>query len=180
MSLVTLTHFSLHAIGHSTFQVTIFQQRDHSGYLIGMMRLLLLAISVEAIKGFTFSAKVTRGTKLHGKQEKKIRISGQGFGKNPPPNKTYEPEAIISTMTVEESMESFFEKRQEWMPIFGDLATSNCMATPHLSSPELVFESTSPWQRLPAIPEDERSKTHLAVFLDSMQQSYDLFGWPHL
>ena len=77
---------------------------------------------------------------------------------------------------TEAAMTHFFNTREEWMPLFRWLAADDqCPAEGFLGGSllaELDFhETTSPWRRLEAIPQDEGDRQVLAKFLDQTQQS---------
>jgi hypothetical protein len=83
---------------------------------------------------------------------------------------------IRDMIDSEAAMQNFFSSREEWMPLFRSIATdTNCQAMTFLGNDidvAIDFSETSePWKRLQAIPEQEEDRTVLGGFLDSMQQA---------
>jgi hypothetical protein len=90
---------------------------------------------------------------------------------------------IRDMIDSEAAMQNFFSSREEWIPLFRSIAgtdTENCQAMSFLggssaadSATETIdfTETSEPWKRLQAIPEQEDDRTVLGGFLDSMQQA---------
>jgi len=109
-------------------------------------------------------------------------FAGKGFGKGGSSERTYGVAAespIKDVIDKEGAMEAFFSSRQEWFPIFkqiaGDLIppdTASLLDEINDVVTEIEFhEKSSPWRQLDAIPEDEDSRQVLSKFLDSMHQA---------
>ncbi len=107
-------------------------------------------------------------------------------------DKTYDnnsPKDIV--IDVEGAMLSFFNSRDEWLPLFRSVAGTNLpkdtisLLNSITSSPSSTATTTtqlltlndidpstsSPWKRYDAIPSDESDRTVVARFLDLMQES---------
>lgn len=107
--------------------------------------------------------------------------AGQGFGKNDNSEKSYGDDAgtpIRDMIDSEAAMNNFFSMREEWIPLFRSIATdTSCQAMSFLGADidtdsEIDFHETSePWKRLQAIPEDDEDRKALGGFLDSVQQA---------
>ena len=102
-------------------------------------------------------------------------------------DKTYRKDVI---MDEEGAMLSFFNSREEWLPLFRSVAGTNLpkdtisllnsitssvtaptTATTPLTLSDINHNSSFPWKRYDAIPSDEDDRTVIARFLDSMQES---------
>ena len=104
------------------------------------------------------------------------------YGTVPP---TYRKDVIIDE---EDAMMSFFNSREEWLPLFRSVAgtnlpkdtisllnsiTSSTTTTPTtpLTLNDIDHSTSFPWKRYDAIPSDEDDRTVVARFLDSMQEA---------
>lgn len=117
---------------------------------------------------------------------------GGGGRKSIPVDKTYDknPPSYKKDIIIDEegAMLSFFNSREEWLPLFrsvagnnlpkdtvsllNDITSTNTISTPTLITLNDIDQNTSfPWKRYDAIPTDENDRTVVARFLDSMQES---------
>lgn len=108
-------------------------------------------------------------SKGFGGGDEKINSNAKSYG-----DKVGAP--IRDMIDSEAAMQNFFSSREEWMPLFRSIATdTSCQAMSFLGSDidiEIDFHETSePWKRLQAIPEQEEDRQVLGGFLDSMQQA---------
>ena len=104
--------------------------------------------------------------------------AGKGFEKS---EKTYGAAPIKDVIDTEGAMAAFFSAREEWLPLFRSVAgsdlpadTASLLGSLASSSTDTVIdfhESSSPWRRFDAIPQDAANRDILAKFLDSMQES---------
>ena len=109
-----------------------------------------------------------------------------------PVDKTYDNNSPKDIVIDEEgAMLSFFNSREEWLPLFRSVAgtnlpkdtisllnsiTSSPTSTTTTTTPQLTLNDidptkSSPWKRYDAIPSDESDRSVVARFLDSMQES---------
>jgi len=107
--------------------------------------------------------------------------AGKGFGDTSKEfvDKSYGDGGRPSTsddIDVETAMSSFFESKEEWLPLFRCMSASTSPpASSHLSggpigSP-IEFLESAPWKQLPALPTNDDELAAVSNFLDVMQQS---------
>lgn len=99
-------------------------------------------------------------------------LAGQGFD----PKRTYDAKALKprnDVIDTESAMREFFEgSAGPWKPLFRSLTRLDNAWLDHVDTTKFDFHETStPWQRLPAIPTDDGHRQVLAEFLDHVQAS---------
>jgi hypothetical protein len=98
--------------------------------------------------------------------------AGKGFD----PKKTYDAKALKprnDVIDTESAMREFFEgSAGPWKPLFRSMTRLDNVWLDQVDTTNFKFhETTSPWQRLPAIPTDDGHRQVLAEFLDHVQAS---------
>lgn len=136
--------------------------------------LLLFSSTKHAVMSF-------HSTNKNNRQGRFSLTAGKGFGKNSanysPQKKSYDEKELspIKDLIDEEScMREFFESNEVWQPLFRSITSDNSVpAMSFLSKDDKIefSETSSPWKKLHAIPNDDSDIAILGEFLDAMQKS---------